>query len=57
MGSGGRVDEIRKGVEAGTAAVEQVIKQEHSELFLMRTGEDARALGRRTTAQLYQVAA
>ncbi len=50
------VEEIRKGVSAGTESVEQIVKAEHVERFQMRTGEDARALGRSPMAQLFQVA-
>ena len=49
------VDEIRSGVNAGTQAVRELL--DDAELFTMRTGEDARALGRSPRAQLYQVVA
>lgn len=41
------IDEIRKDVGAGTAAVVQIVQKEHADQFAMRTGEDARALVRR----------
>jgi hypothetical protein len=50
------VDEIREAVGAGTKAVRDILEA-HPERFQVRTGEEARALGRNVKAKLYQVAA
>ncbi len=47
--------EIREAVGAGTQTVDDLL-EEHCDHFQMRTGEDARALGRSAKAQLFQVA-
>ncbi len=47
------VEEIRSQVGAGAEKVREQIET-HADGFVMRTGEDARALGRKHNAQLYQ---
>jgi hypothetical protein len=48
------VQEIRQAIKAGTATVREVLENDaRSERFEMRTGEQARALGRSSQAQVY----
>jgi hypothetical protein len=49
------IDEIREHVEAGTKAVRDLLA-EHEDRFAMRTGEQARALGRSRKSHLYGTA-
>lgn len=49
------LDEIRQGVGAGKDSVRDMLAK-HADRFLVRTGEDARTLGRSSRAKLYQVA-
>jgi len=48
------IEEIRKEIEAGSDKVRELIEA-HPDEFVMRTGEEARALKRNPNAQLYQV--
>ena len=49
------IDEIREHVETGTKAVRDLLA-EHEDRFAMRTGEQARALGRSPKSHLYGTA-
>jgi hypothetical protein len=51
------IDEIRKAIKAGTQSVRDIVSEQHAERFITRTGEEAKALGRHPTAQLYQIQA
>ena len=48
--------EIRKAVEAGEAEVHDLLTKDHRELFVVRSGDEAKALGRSPTAILYGLA-
>jgi AAA domain len=50
------IDEMRVSIKAGTADVEKIVKVNHSERFQMRTGLDAKVLGRSPNARLFQLA-
>ena len=49
------IDEIRELVGAGKTSVREIVEKEQADRFEMRTGEDARALGRSPRSKLYRI--